>query len=342
MQLIIHGDSPKARFRIHIRTTLMFKRPQLVRSFVLSFLFLAFPSSTPRKTCFSSDPLFRSINSQSHCWQLLSIYPLLRLAASSFRPSSHSLSLSHSFSRWWNGSVARMDDGSPSLCSSSPLTSVSHPHFPSTSVCLLEAQAHCLSSPPPCLGGWCCLPFSVSLFHTHTHNRATACALPTFFSPMLPPSCFLPFPPPPLCSQSHLAVYMCMHRKMLHFYSEMHTLQGEMEMGMGKEEWREGKRREGMVDTCVCVCMWRVGCSCWVFNAPPLFMFGNLRNTVKEWGEESERERGRMDIDSLCVLWHEVTLYNLDKSGQSEGKKESRLHSHDDKYFQCYYMTTAL
>lgn len=94
MQLIIHGDSPKARFRIHIRTTLMFKRPQLVRSFVLSFLFLAFPSSTPRKTCFSSDPLFRSINSQSHCRQLLSIYPLLRLAASSFRPSSHSLSLS--------------------------------------------------------------------------------------------------------------------------------------------------------------------------------------------------------------------------------------------------------
>lgn len=94
MQLIIHGDSPKARFRIHIRTTLMFKRPQLVRSFVLSFLFLAFPSSTPRKTCFSSDPLFRSINSQSHCRQLLSIYPLLRLAASSFCPSSHSLSLS--------------------------------------------------------------------------------------------------------------------------------------------------------------------------------------------------------------------------------------------------------
>lgn len=40
---------------------------------------------------------------------------------------------------------------------------------------------------------------------------------------------------------------------------------------------------------CVCVC------SCWLVKSPPLFMFGNLRNRIKEEGKE--RERGRDDGD---------------------------------------------
>ena len=41
----------------------------------------------------------------------------------------------------------------------------------------------------------------------------------------------------------------------------------------------------------VCTCVGRKGCPCWLFMAPPLFMFGNLRNRVKEGGEkDGERE----------------------------------------------------
>lgn len=57
----------------------MFEQPQKVGSFVLSFLFLWLsPHPLPEKSRFLSDPLFRSVNSQSHCrlLPLLSIYPL--------------------------------------------------------------------------------------------------------------------------------------------------------------------------------------------------------------------------------------------------------------------------
>lgn len=133
-QLIIHGDSTKAGLHIHMRSTLMFKQPQTVRSFVLSFLSLALHPSTPWKTCFSSDQLFRSINSVTAGSSSPSILCSVWLPPLLFS-SLLCLCLCLSFSRWWNGSAARMDNGTPSLCSSSPLASVSHAHFPSTSVC---------------------------------------------------------------------------------------------------------------------------------------------------------------------------------------------------------------
>ena len=130
----------------------MFKLPQTVRSSVLSFLFLA-PSSVHslKKTCFSSDPLFRSINSQSHCRQLLSIYPLLCLAL----PSSVSLSLSLSLSLFQQMvKRQRCQDGqwhSFIVLLFSPHVRLSFPL--SFHLCLLEGRSRCLSSPPPSLGG---------------------------------------------------------------------------------------------------------------------------------------------------------------------------------------------
>lgn len=131
-----------------------------------------------------------------------------------------------------------MNRGTPSLCSSS----VSHAHFPSTSVCwrsqstpsalpsflvwVGDASSHLLSYH---------LSLSLSLSRSDTH----ACALPIIFSPMLPPSCFPPSqPPPPLCSQSHLEVYMCIHREMLHVNA--HVPGGE-----GGVMWKTAGRKEG-------------------------------------------------------------------------------------------------
>lgn len=187
----------------------MFKQPQTVRSSVLSFLFLALRPSTPWKTCFSSEPLFRSINSQSHCRQLLSIYPLLCLAASSPLLFSFLLCLSLFLSLSADGEMAELPGWTMALLHCAPLLPSRLSLIPTFLPPLCEGRARCLSSPPPSLGGWCCLPFSLlpslslSLYLIHTHiHRAVASALPTSFSPILPPSCFLPFPPPPLCSLS--------------------------------------------------------------------------------------------------------------------------------------------
>lgn len=132
-----------------MRTILMFKLQQTVRSSFLSFLFVALSLVRPlpeKKTCFSSDPLFRSINSQSHCRQLLSIYPLLCLAAFS---SLLRLSLSQQIvksqcyqdGQWHSFTVLLL---SPHVCLSFPL---------SLHLCLLEGRSRCPSFPPPSLGG---------------------------------------------------------------------------------------------------------------------------------------------------------------------------------------------
>ena len=71
-----------------------------------------------------------------------------------------------------------------------------------------------------------------------------------------------------------------------------HTQMGgedEEERRERRKKEREEKRGRGMF---VCTCVGRKGCPCWLFMAPPLFMFGNLRNRVKEGGE---RQRGRME-----------------------------------------------
>lgn len=48
-------------------------------------------------------------------------------------------------------------------------------------------------------------------------------------------------------------------------------------------------------------------CSCWLVKSPPLFMFGNLRNRIKEEGKE--REGGMMETDRgrefILPLWAE-------------------------------------
>lgn len=71
--------------------------------------------------------------------------------------------------------------------------------------------------------------------------------------------------------------------------------------------WKRGGREgEGMgVGAFVCACVGREGCPCWLFKAPPLFMFGNLRNGLKE--EEKERAGGWRQAEeegspSLCGL----------------------------------------
>lgn len=53
----------------------------------------------------------------------------------------------------------------------------------------------------------------------------------------------------------------------------------------------------------VCACVWKKGCPCWLIKAPRLFVFGNLRNKVKEdkrgggGRENRERDRERKDGD---------------------------------------------
>lgn len=245
MQLISNSHLSKAKFHINLKATLMFKHPRTVRISVLS-LCLALLPSTPWKKKKRASPLIHS-----------SAWSIHKVIAGSFSPSILSssvfssfscplLRLFLSFSRWWNGNAARMDNGTPSLCS----PSVSHAHFPSTSVCWRDEHAVC----PPLLSsrsGWVMLPpifsLTVSLLFlsfslSDTHACAAVCALPTFFSPMLPPSCFLPHL---LSAASHLTEYMCMHCEMLHSCTLMHTLQGEM--GMWKKEGIEER-----VDVCVC------------------------------------------------------------------------------------------
>lgn len=131
-----------------MRTTLMFKLPQTVRSSVLSFLFLALWSVLSlKKTCFSSDPLFRSINSQSHCRQLLSISSVLMPPP--LFPLSLSLSLFQQMVKrqccqdgQWHSFIVLLF--SPHVCLLFPLF---------FHLCLLEGRSRCLSSPPPSLGG---------------------------------------------------------------------------------------------------------------------------------------------------------------------------------------------
>lgn len=231
-----------------MRTTLMFKHPQTVRSFVLSFLFLALRPSTPWKTCFSSDPLFRSINSQSHCRQLLSIYPILCLAASSSLPSSASLSLSQQMVKWqccqdgqWHSFIVLLF--SPHVCLSFPL---------SFHLCLLEGRSRCLSSPPLSLDGWCCLKFSLislslslTLIHTHTQThtlRAAASALPTsyptsFLFPPLPPTFLLQ---PQSFSSAH--VYAKQDAALLHINAPSDPALHDLQRGSDARPWTHRRR----------------------------------------------------------------------------------------------------
>ena len=101
------------------------------------------------------------------------------------------------------------------------------------------------------------LPLSLSHSLTHTHTLTHSWLLPLPSPPPIPPpSCFLPSPPPHLCSLSHLAVYMCMHSKMLPSCTLMHTLRWGVKMRKngGKGEKKRGRRRgEG---GCLCVHVW--------------------------------------------------------------------------------------
>lgn len=72
-----------------------------------------------------------------------------------------------------------------------------------------------------------------------------------------------------------------------------------------RETGDEGEAREGR-DGKACVCMCALvgsrACPCCLFNAPPLFMFGNLRDGVKGEKKESwrmETERGSEFISPL-------------------------------------------
>lgn len=57
-----------------------------------------------------------------------------------------------------------------------------------------------------------------------------------------------------------------------------------------------GEKRERVGGCLHVLYVERKGCQCWLFKAPPLFMFGNLRNRVKDGQKrdrmEAERERG--------------------------------------------------
>lgn len=213
----------------------MFKQPQTVRSSVLSFLFLALRPSTPWKTCFSSEPLFRSINSQSHCRQLLSIYPLLCLAASSPLLFSFLLCLSLFLSLSADGEMAELPGWTMALLHCAPLLPSRLSLIPTFLPPLCEGRARCLSSPPPSLGGWCCLPFSLlpslslslSLSHTHTHTQGCCLCPPHLF--FTHPTSFL-FPPLPPTSSlqpqlSSVHVYAQQDAALLHINA--HTPRGD-------------------------------------------------------------------------------------------------------------------
>ena len=216
-----------------MRTTLMFKQQQTrIRPFfLLSWLSVRpLPEKRASPLIHSSTRLIHKVTAGSSSPSILSSVwlPLLLFSSLLFPPLSLSLfslslflslslspslslslplSLSLSLSRWWNGNAARMDNGTPSLCSSSP------PHvclsFPlSFHLCLLEARARCLSSPPSSLGGWFCLPFSLSLlhppppprslslYHTHTHKHTHCQLLPLPSPPLFLPSYLLPVSSP--------------------------------------------------------------------------------------------------------------------------------------------------
>lgn len=100
--------------------------------------------------------------------------------------------------------------------------------------------------PSSCLGGWCCLPFSLSLL---LYRAVLHAPLPsTFFFSILLPSC--PPPPPLLCSQSHFEVHICMHSYILPSCTLMHS------NAQGGEMWKEG-RGWVCVSTCTAVHAWK-------------------------------------------------------------------------------------
>lgn len=91
-------------------------------------------------------------------------------------------------------------------CAPPALMPVSQLHFPSTS-CLLKGRAHCLSSPPPpCLGGWCCLPSSLSLSFKHTNTVESCCCCLCSTSSYHHSSFLFPFPLLSSSRHTHLAL----------------------------------------------------------------------------------------------------------------------------------------
>lgn len=78
-------------------------------------------------------------------------------------------------------------------------------------LCLLEERA-CRLPTPPLLLVW--VGDAASHFLSYHHSPPPSrylrnvCALPVCSSPMLPPSCFLSTPPPPLCSQSFRGMHV--------------------------------------------------------------------------------------------------------------------------------------
>lgn len=78
----------------------------------------------------------------------------------------------------------------------------------------------------------------------------------------------------------------------------------------------------------MCTSVGREGCPCWLFKAPLLFMFGNLRNRVKEgekareggWRQTEARGftlplRGCTECDMRSIY---ITLMKLDKLKKKE------------------------